>query len=710
MVRLVFLFALFFGLAAPALSQDRATLLADSLSIIGGNRLIAEGNVEILYQGQHLTASRLIFDADADSLIIEGPIRVEDGNGNLVLADHAQLSSDLTEGILISARVVLANRLQLAAAEVRRSDKGRFTGLVRVAASSCNVCAGRVPLWEIRAESVLHDVYAQQLYFSNAQLRFSGVPVFYLPRLRLPDPTLDRASGFLTPSLLSSSSRGFGIRFPYFLTLGPSRDLTLTPFITTKSGRTLELRYREALRGGNYTLTGAFSKDQLGEGPLRGYLEATGEFALPLGFTATAKAIAVSDGAYLFDYDISDADRLDSRLTISDTKRNAFIEGQVISYQSLRAGENDGTLPKVIADLTFHRRFSGGPAGGQGGFMIEAHSHYRPSSLDSDLDGDGIADGRDLARISVSGDWRRNWTMGNGMIIATMAEVYADYYASNQDEVYSGRQWRTHAVWAAELRWPWAKSTAAGTSHLLEPVLQLVVAPPDDGTIPNEDSALVEFDEGNLYDLNRFPGTDGKEAGVHLNFGGNYLYQTASGLSVGVTAGRVLRLEDMGQFSDASGLSGTRSDWLMAVSVKDAGGLSFNSRALLGADLIPTKTELRLDLTRQDYGLSLGLTDLAADPAEEREVDTREIVLASSYDLTPNWTASGNTRYDLAGNSAVSAGAGLVFLNECLKVDLSVSRRFGSSTSISPATDFGLKVELLGFGGGETGPTQQCRR
>ena len=710
MGRLFILVTVLLGLAAPALSQDRATLLADSLSIIGGNRLIAEGHVEILFQGQHLTASRLIFNADADSLIIEGPIRVEDSKGNVILADQAQLSTDLTEGILTSARVVLANRLQLAAAEVRRSDGGRFTGLVRVAASSCNVCGGRVPLWEIRAKSVLHDVDAQQLYFSGAQLRFAGVPVFYLPRLRLPDPTLERASGFLTPSLSSSSSRGFGIRFPYFVTLGSSRDLTLTPFVTSKSGRTLELRYREALRGGDYMITGSFSRDQLNAGPLRGYLEAEGQLALPLGFTATANTILVSDGTYLSDYDISDADRLDSRLTISRTKRNAFIEGQVIGYQSLRPGENDGTLPKVIADLTFHRRFSGGPIGGQGGFMIEAHSHYRPSDADSDLDGDGISDGRDLARISFTGDWRRNWTMSNGMIIATMAEVYADYYAIDQDEVYSGRRWRTHGVWAAELRWPWAKSTAGGASHLLEPVLQLVVAPPDDGTIPNEDSALVEFDEGNLYDLNRFPGTDGKEAGVHVNIGGNYLFQTASGLSLGVTAGRVLRLEDMGQFSDASGLSGRRSDWLMAVSVKDAAGLTFNSRALFGADLIPTKTELRMDLTRQTYGLSLGLIDLAADPAEDREVDTREIVVASSFDITPNWTASGNTRYDLAQNSAISAGAGLVFLNECLKVDLSVSRSFGSSTSIRPATDFGLKVELLGFGGGETGPTQQCRK
>lgn len=709
MARLLILIALLFSLAGPSLAQDRATLLADSLLIVGGNRLVAQGDVEILYKGQHLTASRLIYDASSDTLVIEGPIRISDGKGNVILAQQAELSADLTTGILTSARVVLASRMQLAAAEVQRSGEGRFTGLVRVAASSCNVCDGRVPLWEIRAKSVLHDAEQQQLYFSGAQLRFSGIPVFYLPRLRLPDPTQDRANGFLIPSLSSSSARGVGIRFPYFLTLGNSRDLTLTPYLTSRSGRTLEFRYREALSFGTYEVNGSFSTDNLEDGALRGYLGGEAEFSLPLGFTATAKGMVVTDGTYLSDYGISDADRLDSRLTISRTKRNAFIEGQVIGFQSLRAGESDGSLPVAVADLIFHRRFSGGPLGGQGGFKLETHSHYRPSDEPLDINGDGIADGRDLSRISFSGDWRRNWILGNGMILATMAEAYADYYAITQDDVYGGNHLRANGIWAAELRWPWARTAPNGASHLLEPVVQLVVAPGVDGSIPNEDSALVEFDEANLFALNRFPGADGIEAGVHVNLGGNYLYTDASGLWLGVTAGRVLRLDDLGQFSDASGLSGTRSDWLLAMSVSSDNGLIFNGRALLDDALTPTKSELRLDLARDTYALSLGVTNLAADLAENRPIDTQEIVLDTSYDLTDFWTLSTDARYDLFGNTPVTAGAGLGFLNECLKVDLSVSRRFASSTSVRPATDFGLTVELLGFGGGQTGSTQACR-
>ena len=66
---------------------------------------------------------------------------------------------------------------------------------------------------------MIHDAEARQLFFSNAQIRISGVPVFYLPRLRLPDPTLERARGFLIPRFRTSSDLGTGIKLPYFASI-----------------------------------------------------------------------------------------------------------------------------------------------------------------------------------------------------------------------------------------------------------------------------------------------------------------------------------------------------------------------------------------------------------------------------------------------------------------------------------------------------------
>ncbi len=701
--------ALVLSLSLPARAQQRATLLADSILVVAGNRLIAEGGVEIYYRGQRLTATRLVFDAGADLLTIEGPITLTDGKGTTLLADQAALSADLTSGILTSARLVLADQLQIAAAEVRRSDGGRLSGLVRVAASSCNICAGRPPLWEIRARSVLHDAEAQQLYFSGAQLRFAGVPVFYLPRLRLPDPSQDRASGFLVPRLSSSSTTGFGLSLPYFQTLGPSRDLTFTPQLTSQAGQTLTLRYRQAVTGGGFSVTGALSHDRSLGGAMRGYLAAEGAFSLPLGLALTGSGLLVSDRAYLSDYGISDKDRLDSHITLSHTAREADFAARIISFQSLRDGEDNESLPVLIGDVGYQKRFAGSVLGGQGGLSVEAHSHVRPSTDPADMDADGIADGRDLDRLSLGLDWRWSAISPGGIVLGAEAMAVGDYYAIAQDAVYGGRHLRLTGIVAAEIGYPMVRTGSAGASHLIEPLVQLVAAPPADDSIPNEDSALVEFDEGNLFALSRFPGSDAVEGGLHLNFGARYLYQDGTDFSLDLAAGRVLRLDDLGQFTEASGLSGRRSDWLLALSAHGADGLALDARILAGAGLVPGKADLRLSLDRARYGLSLGLTEARAEPSEGRDEPTRELVLDGRAPLAGNWTFAADSRLDLWNNQPTSAGASLEFLNECLKVDLSVSRRFTSSTSVTPATDFGLTVELLGFGGGTRGPSAQCR-
>ena len=164
------LLAIFLSLCTgPLWAQEKATLVADHIFLGGDEKLTAEGSVEIFYQGTRLTASRIVYDSAADSLSIDGPITLDDGRGATVLASSAELSRDMAQGILKSARLVFENRLQIAAVEMTRVS-GRYNQLSRVVASSCKVCANSpIPLWEIRARRVIQDQVERQLYFDHAQ-------------------------------------------------------------------------------------------------------------------------------------------------------------------------------------------------------------------------------------------------------------------------------------------------------------------------------------------------------------------------------------------------------------------------------------------------------------------------------------------------------------------------------------------------------------
>ena len=100
-----------------------------------------------------------------------------------------------------------------------------------------------------------------------------------------------------------------------------------------------------------------------------------------------------------------------------------------------------------------------------------------------------------------------------------------------------------------------------------------------------------------------------------------------------------------------------------------------------------------------------------ADPLENRPEPTRELSVDARRKLNPNWTATFSGRYDFVADQGTLAGLGLQFLNECVRFDVSLSRRFTSSTSVSPTTDFGLSLDLVGFGSGVTGgPARTCRQ
>lgn len=712
MTRILVLVALVLSLALPAWAQDQATLVSDRLEITGDTKLIADGNVEVFYRGRRLTASRIIFDQATGRLEIIGPITLTEADGRIqILAAQAEIDADLGQGILTSARLVLNQQLQIAAQRMMRTGTGRSV-LDRVAASSCRVCKNSpIPLWEVRARRVTHDEDRQELTFDHAQLRLFGVPVFYVPRLRMPDPTKDRATGFLMPSLRTTSDLGTGIKLPYFIVLGRSADLTVTPYITTRDSQTIDLRYRQVFSTGQITVNGAVTRDDLVAGT-RGYLFVNGAFRLPLNFGLTIKGQTVTDPAYLLDYGIDTADRLDSRVEVSRTRRNEHISARIISFQTLRETEDNTTIPSIISDLTFHRRFSLGVLGGEGGLRLQTHNHLRTSSSPVDgADLDTIADGRDLGRFSARIDWRRSFLFASGVEAVILGEATADHYRISEDAAFQGQTTRTHGNIGVELRWPFIKVAQSGATHLIEPVAQLIWASSDQETLPNEDSVLVEFDEGSLFQLDRFPGSDAVERGPRANLGVIWTRYDPSGWNLGVTVGRVIRSADLGQFGPGSGLAGRTSDWLAAVNLDTQNGLILTARAVFDDDFDLTKGEARLVLNRPRTAFASSLIWAVADPTENRPDPTQEVAFDLRQKLTPNWTGKLSGRYDFAADRGTVAALGVEYLNECIRFGVSLSRRFTSSTSVSPTTDFSLSLDLIGFGSGVApGPARSCRQ
>ncbi|MFD2738777.1 LPS-assembly protein LptD [Sulfitobacter aestuarii] len=689
------------GIPGALSAQDRAAspamLVADQLFITRDRVLVAQGNVEALQGETRLRAAEIRYDQEAGTLSIVGPITLTEGADTIILADAAELDEGLRSGLLTGARLVLNQQLQLAALQINRVE-GRYSQLYKTAVTSCRVCGdGRPPLWQIRAKRVVHDQAAQQLYFDEAQFRIRNVPVFYLPRLRLPDPTQDRATGFLAPRIRSTSQLGVGLKLPYFITLGPHRDLTLTPYFSSAT-QTLHLRYRQAFRNGEITLNTAASRDDERPGETRGYFFGQGDFELARDYRLHFNIEAVGDRAYLTDYGYSDKDRLTSELTVSRARRDEYVRASLFNFESLRDGEVNDTQPTVVLDGEWERRFFPQALGGELRFSLQAHSHRRNSDLDFDsADPDLIVDGRDVARINAELAYLRRLTFDNGLVSDLHGAVSVNFFDITQDITTPQNHSEVVPEMTLALRYPMRREGRGGAVQLLEPLAQLGWVDGNRLEIPNEESTRVEFDEGNLLALSRFPRPDRRERGAVAALGVNWARFSPHGWNAHLTIGQVLRSDADPDFTASSGLDGTRSDLLVAGQIANAGGLSLTGRSLFDEDFDFAKAELRGDWDFARGHLGGSYVWLTADPDEARDSDVSEITLDGSYAVSRQWKASADLRFDLADDRAARAGLGLTYNNECLTVDLSVRRRYSSSTSVEPSTDIGFNIGLRGF-------------
>ena len=46
-----------------------------------------------------------------------------------------------------------------------------------------------------------HDNVKKTIFYEHALIKVYSIPIFYIPRLSHPDPTVERRSGFLPPTL-----------------------------------------------------------------------------------------------------------------------------------------------------------------------------------------------------------------------------------------------------------------------------------------------------------------------------------------------------------------------------------------------------------------------------------------------------------------------------------------------------------------------------
>ncbi len=688
---------------APVLIAADQITYDENLGIV-----TASGNVEIAQNDRVLLADSVSYNLKTNVVTASGNISLLDPAGNVIFANFAELTNDMAEGFIRDIRVLMSDRSRLAAASGLRTG-GNTTVFKKGVFSPCELCRDdptRAPLWQLKAIEIEHDQEEQVIRYRDAWMEIFGIPIFYTPYFEHPDPTVERQSGLLAPTFGSSDILGTTYQQPYFWAIGPDKDATIAPIVTTNQGVTTAGEYRQIFRDGRIDLRGSLGVSDrtetdgtIDEDALRGHIDSTARFDINKAWRWGVDAQRATDDTYLRVYNFSSEPTLTSRAFVEGLNGRNYLAVNNYLYQGLRSTDINDELPIIFPLAEYSYMSDPGIAGGK-------------YTMDASLLALTRIEGRDSRRVSVALGWELPYTGPAGDVYNLVARVQGDGYwvngvDPNSDEVNpagpteSGLTGRVFPQLALQWRYPWVRNS--GTIHqVVEPMAQVVVAPTgsNPGEIPNEDSLDFEFDDTNLFSLNRFPGVDRVDPGTRVDYGLKWTVTGDEGGWASAFVGQSYRLETDSVFEAGSGVEDNFSDIVGRVEIKPTYALGLRYRFRFDKDdLSARRNELDLRIGPSALNLNLGYTLINPGAQTDEFGDREELNWRLNSRLSRYWSAFGGQRIDLVDNIALQSRIGLVYADECCYVQAVFERSEFSDREIEPEDSIFVNVVFKYLGG-----------
>ena len=109
----------------------------------------------------------------------------------------------------------------------------------------------KCPPWTIQSSKMTHDNTKKTIYYDNAVIKVYNIPIFYVPKLSHPDPSIERRSGFL-PTIADSKNLGLGVSIPYFWSVNRDKNFTFTTKLYSSENPLLLGEYHQAFKTSNF--------------------------------------------------------------------------------------------------------------------------------------------------------------------------------------------------------------------------------------------------------------------------------------------------------------------------------------------------------------------------------------------------------------------------------------------------------------------------
>jgi LPS-assembly protein len=295
---------------------------------------------------------------------------------------------------------------------------------------------------------------------------------------------------------------------------------------------------------------------------------------------------------------------------------------------------------------------------------------------------------------SFQAGWQTQWIAPGGIVATPYLGGRADlaYYNGDSDLDGSGifpaapeeaTLFSATPIGAIDVRYP-LMATSGSVVHIVEPIGQLVYRGSDTTAvgITNDDAQSFVLDDTNLFSFNRFSGSDRQETGLRANIGARYQADFIDGSYLEIIAGQSFQLAGENAFAAAdpartgqgSGLD-TDASYAVLGAYGSFGNFNLGGKLQVDPDTASiARAGLLAGVTLNGISAELDYHYLRADPELGIPDDQHEIGTTLGVPIAEYWRLSGNVYWDLASNTWLQVGGGVVYDDGYLELGASAVR------------------------------------
>ncbi len=230
------------------LTDDDILIEGDSIESILDRKLKVEGNATISKGNQSITADFIEYDEISEEIYAKGQVKIFTPDLEL---QGSELEMSLAENTgLIKNGSFVAKINENSTSKFNKELRGTATQIFiegedrkKLENAKVTTCEVDQDEWFITSGETLIDQSSGNIKANNATLSLKGIPILYSPYVDF-SINNERKSGWLLPTIGSTTNSGNEVSVPYYFNLSPTYDATLTTRNMTKRGLQFDGEFR----------------------------------------------------------------------------------------------------------------------------------------------------------------------------------------------------------------------------------------------------------------------------------------------------------------------------------------------------------------------------------------------------------------------------------------------------------------------------------